>query len=495
MTGVFSRSLLSLAFLAFVTDAEAGPRGGGGGGGRKGGGGGRGGGGEQAAQQAQTDWSDECNDVEVKLEWVADGLAPEMRAYYSPTSQRALLALPDNRDLQRYLAIVQAVENDAGAREACESDWASLEEQWGRIVAKANWMAEAMPELLDYTDQYAEGGDMAKAISEGENAVALVEVALWVDSSSSALATAKANAEAKLAAYKANYAKTLSGAYHADHVGELWFSTAPITLGKEDTAALSQAADASKGVYVAAYYPGELAAMGGNPGGDIRAEVRLWKDPGASGQSDEDYHWTIDAKGATATALTVELWPTDPAKAQLPGLAVKYAEFIRGLGPGTHEVQFQVAMTDPRDGGKTTGAYDAPFAKLSLTVPSDLSGFEANATKIYNTWIDAQRMPKAKKTDSSLSSQLMKAYTEAGWDEKPLRAVIVDSDWTYFYDDWNRPIQRTLRAWVAVDNGDGTCRAFEGIYQADSPDFKNWDAPYLNLITSDIPLACANVNK
>lgn len=408
-----------------------------------------------------------------------------------------ILALQEHAAVTEYFAVEEVVAADARGSARCGAAYEELQAAMAALQTHGPTFGKAVSPLLTEARRVYGFPDLPSATAYAQKAAALAAVALWLAEDDPDVQARQAEADATLAQYRSEYAKGLSGAFHAEHVGELFLASSAVNLGSEDPATFGDRWVVGAPTWVAAYYQGALDQMAGNNTGGARMELRLYEASDTYRQSAKlKYAWTVDSAAATkATALTVELWPASPTAAKQPGLATKFGEYVLSLPPGEHGYFLQLSATDPRDGGRTTGKFEGPIAGIVIEVPADPSAARAALSTIRSTWVASQRMPKAGRTDSALQAQMTRAYTEAGWKEKPLRAVVVDSDWTLFRDDWDRVVSRTTLGAVAVDPGTGECVVYRGVFQQDAVGGGKWSSATLQLITDDAPITCANVGK
>lgn len=73
----------------------------------------------------------------------------------------------------------------------------------------------------------------------------------------------------------------------------------------------------------------------------------------------------------------------------------------------------------------------------------------------------APRLPEPRMKNPKLEAEMLQAIRDAGWKEEPLKAVIIEDDWTY---ERNRLtgiiVSRHISAAVLVKSPDGQCRLF-----------------------------------
>ncbi len=447
-----------------------------------------------AFARPQAAFSDRCGSAARALTHLAESLPNDPDQVWR-SQLDSILALQEHPAVAEYFAVEEAVAADGGAQ--CGAAYEDLQAGMAALQTHGPTFGKAVTPLLDEARRVHAFPDLPSAIGYAEKAAALAEVALWLVADDEEVQARHAEAAAILASYRAEYASTLTGAFHAEHVGELFLASSPVTLGKEDPTTFGDRWTVGAPTWVAAYYPGTLDQMAGNTTGGARMELRLYEASDTYRQSAKlKYAWTVDAATATkATAMALELWPASPTSAKQLGLATKFGEFALSLPPGEHGYVLQLSATDPRDGGRTTGAVEGPIAGIVLEVPSDTGPARTALATLRSSWVESQRMPKAGRSDSTVQGQMMRAYSEAGWSEKPLRAVILDGDWTLFRDEWDRVVSRTTLGAVAVDPGKGECVVYRGVFQQDSIGGGKWSSATLQLITDDFPIACGNVSK
>ncbi|GDX83410.1 hypothetical protein LBMAG42_52210 [Deltaproteobacteria bacterium] len=247
-------------------------------------------------------------------------------------------------------------------------------------------------------------------------------------------------------------------------------------------------------VYLSAVFPQTLDVMAQSSTGAAVVHLNVY-------DANEEYHntadltleWTVDAATAgKSKAIVYELWPADLAKAGDPKNTAKLGEWLIARGSGSHDYYVDIVMVDPTEG--TCSQNPIPFGTFTFTAPSDMTAFTKAVATVKSAYIATERMDKAAKTDSTLQSQMMKAYTESGWPEKPLRAVILDKDWDYYHDNWGNITSRRIHGEVAVDDGAGNCRVFIGVFDEEAAGGGKYTLPVMQT-TDDFDIACANVMK
>jgi hypothetical protein len=248
-------------------------------------------------------------------------------------------------------------------------------------------------------------------------------------------------------------------------------------------------------LYLSVTFPDNLAAMSVSSNGAADMHLQFY-------DAAEKYHnspladakWEVPAPTAGETrALVVEVWPTDATKAEDPRRSAYIGEWLVGQGVGTHQYYVQLLARDPESG--MCSQQPLPFGTFTFTGPADSAAFARSLATMKAAYLDSERMDRAAKTDLALSSGMMKAYTAAGWPEKPLKAVILDRDWEYFRDNWGQITSRRIHGQVAVDDGNGNCRVFFGTFDEVATGGGKYTVPELALITDDFPIARARVAR
>ncbi len=441
------------------------------------------------------DLADKCSDAAHWINIALDDVTTEPGALsQSVNSRDKVLKLPSTTGMEKYAQVWEKIDQSKRGDQACGDSVEKWDAALGRIAEYASYLAGEIPKVLDGVWRLQQDGDLVGAVKEAEMAVALAQVGTSLDSGNEEMAAALVSAEARRGEAMAAWEKSLSGPFHAEHLGQVVLFSVPTAPGKESADRIATSWRAGEPMYAVGYFMGSLNDMAGNPGGDARMEVAVF-DPGSgSSQAIGHSHRTIDVAAAGATAYAVELWPADVNSPADAALALKMGEMLLQLPPRVHELEIRILASDPRDGGRTTGRFDPPASAIRVDT-SDTEALRAAVATLREVYTSKQRMPKAKKTDAALSAQMMKAYSEAGWEEKTLRAVILESDWTYFHDEWNAIVSRTIRGTVAVQSAGGACTMYDGIFQQDALGGGKYSAATLNLITSDRPISCGNVSK
>lgn len=277
-------------------------------------------------------------------------------------------------------------------------------------------------------------------------------------------------------------------------VNGMYISPTAVAAGLPVPDGISTAWAVGTPVYLSAVFPQTLDVMAQSSTGAAVVHLNFY-------DANEEYHnsaavkleWTVDAATAgKSSAIVYELWPADPAKAADPKNAAKLGEWLLAQGSGSHAYYVDIVMVDPVEGSCSQNPI--PFGTFTFTMPSDTAAFTKAVAAVKTAYISGERMDKAAKTDSTLQSQMMKVYTESGWPEKPLRAVILDKDWDYYHDNWGNITSRRIHGEVAVDDGAGNCRVFIGVFDEEAAGSGKYTLPVMQT-TDDFDIACANVMK
>lgn len=207
-------------------------------------------------------------------------------------------------------------------------------------------------------------------------------------------------------------------------------------------------------------------------------------------QQPAKFKLAYDAPEVESSALAVEIVP-DPATAQRPTLGANLASMLTDLKPGVHTVQVMIGMSSV-DASSWNGAGVATF-KYDTT--GGTAAIEAQKNALVDRAIAMARMPKAAKKDGALEKSMQAALVTADWKEKPLRAVVIQPDWTVFR---NRVtgilLSRTIQGYVAVKRVDGTCTMFfinfVQVHQGAA-----WGKTAIESVYDNDDLGCDNVGK
>ncbi len=197
-----------------------------------------------------------------------------------------------------------------------------------------------------------------------------------------------------------------------------------------------------------------------------------------------------DAAEIESNALAIEIVP-DPATALRPVLGANLASSLVDLKPGVHTIQVVIGASTV-DSSSWDGAGAATF-KYDTTGGTD--AVKAQQEALVKSAIARARMPKAAKKDGALEKSMQAALVAAAWKEKPLRAVVIQPDWTVFSNKITGILlSRTIQGYVAVKRPDGTCSMFF-INFVQEHQGGSWGKTAIESVYDNDDLQCENVGK
>lgn len=293
----------------------------------------------------------------------------------------------------------------------------------------------------------ARGESRARAALEAAEAAWLTaDGVLLVTPGNTKVQALRADAKAAMESMGAAMEKVYTSAFHKEHAGQIVFSSAPITAGSENPAAISSAFTASDKIYGMMYFPGTYSEMTG--GSNVAHTILLVDD-----NQMVSYVFKLDASAAANSWLKSEIIP-DPAQSTTRG-ALLFTEKLKDISPRRHTVTI-----------RTTDDYGKTIAEGSFTF--DCSGGTEPITAAYEALgskkLSAVSLPAPAMRNAALEKEMMAAL--GAWKETPLKVIITDRDWTIQHHPVTGAIvSRTINTTTVVKKQDGNCRMFEISYK------------------------------
>jgi hypothetical protein len=211
------------------------------------------------------------------------------------------------------------------------------------------------------------------------------------------------------------------------------------------------------------------------------------------GQFDQQpRHFTLQpgAPEIESDGISVELI-ADPATTQRPTMSASIAGTFAELEPKMHELEIII-------GAEMTGMskWDGAGAtKIKFDATGGTDKVTAQQAALVKKATEISRMPKAAHKDAGLEKAMLAAIGAAGWKEKPLRAVIVEPDWSVFRNEVTGILlSRTIQGYVAVKREDGTCSEFF-INFVQQHQGGAWGKTLIESVYDNDDMLCENVNK
>ncbi|MBM4386423.1 MAG: hypothetical protein FJ088_01715 [Deltaproteobacteria bacterium] len=318
-----------------------------------------------------------------------------------------------------------------------------------------------------------------KAVQMTDNAVYVCDAVLTLLPDNKDFPQMKKEAQDANKAMNDKLASMFTSDFHKNNVNRIVFSNSPVAVKKEDPAQLKGSFKAGEIVQGMAYFNGTLGEIFGD---------RIWVIVVVDGNSvfEESFSLKDEELGNSFTDVLVV---PNPDTYKGTGGAYRILGRLKDLSPKTHKVEYLYATSRMAKDKVAGGEFEF-----------DMSGDGPDKLKkMYETIeaknLDAVRMPKAKMKNAQLEKDFLQAIKDEGWKEKPLRAVIGESDWNIVKHEWTGLIlYRDIVGYVAVEYAPGKCRYFEISVEQDYTGSGYGKSRYGGVGYSE-DIGCENVNK
>ncbi|MDQ1267145.1 MAG: hypothetical protein QG635_2299, partial [Bacteroidota bacterium] len=228
--------------------------------------------------------------------------------------------------------------------------------------------------------------------------------------------------------------------YHKQNVGKILFSKSPIEIKKENPSAMTNDFKCSDNIWGIMYFKDSFKNMSFSNSFECNQYIKV------DGKEVATYAFKMKPENLEETFLTTEII-VPPDKAKTNGIKT-YVKGLSTISPRTHtiEVILQIHFETVAKGEFTLDCSDGvePIEKIN--------------NDFANAAFKSIVMPQPAKRDAKLEAEMLKAMSD--WPETPLKAVIIDEDWTINRNAFGVIEYRSIGAAVAFKTTDGKCRLF-----------------------------------
>lgn len=240
--------------------------------------------------------------------------------------------------------------------------------------------------------------------------------------------------------------------FHRKHLGEIVFAKEAIDRKSATDAMLVKRFTVSDPLYLRPFLAHSLGntCIFNDKGGQLDShggyQVSLTIDGKALAEPMIYRELSSDA-ARTWTTFRLAFNPRPDDTDQKRDDQARWADVVSALAPGEHAVRVQIWAVGDAAGSRSS---KQPIAEGEFVL----------VTKAGDAVAGTATLPKPAKRDAALEKSMLAAITSAGWEEKPLKVVITDPDWTIERDHLGTVVARKIGTMIAVKTTAGKCRKF-----------------------------------
>ena len=282
-------------------------------------------------------------------------------------------------------------------------------------------------------------------------------------------------------------AKFVTSPFHLENMGKLLLSNKPIELRKEKAEDFKTSFKPGETIYGVFYADGAMHDLLDFGPTSVEMSLSLQVDDGEA----ETQSWFLDRKSPASElgALTFEIVP-DAKASKDPGFGSSVLSTLSRVSPEVHKIKVELGGRVP----EMSAGKGLAETIIELDATSGLDKWVVAQRVMNERNLDMARMPKPGMTDPGIAKGMLSAITRAGWKEKPVRAVITDSEWQLYRNLFGVVTQRGINGVVAVKRPDGTCSVFFSQFNQSALS-KGWSPVSLNITWSNRDIRCGNIGK
>lgn len=230
--------------------------------------------------------------------------------------------------------------------------------------------------------------------------------------------------------------------FHKENAGKIVFAKKPIEINQEGSCEVTSQFTGKDFIYGMVYFKSSMREL---DYGSLKFTVRIYADNNEIKSRDFE---VAQAKKEN-TYLDFEFVP-DPETHKTMG-CIEYSTALAKLSPRRHDIKVVLTIT-----GSGTEVASGEF---ELDGSGGMEGIESVAKTLTNAEFSSRKMPEPAMKNAKLEKEMLEAMSS--WTEKPLKAVIVDSDWSIHRNQYTGIIEyRSILAAIGMKKPDGNCRVF-----------------------------------